>query len=391
MKILLIHNYYRYRGGEDRYVDILEKTLTQNNHQVTRFFSDSRCIRQYSRLKKWAIPFKMLYSPATDNKLEQLIKKNKPDLAVVHNLAPMMSQSLLKVLQRNGVPIVKRLENFKFLCLNGLFLQNSFKVCEDCKNGHYFHGVFRKCYQRSFLNSLGMAAAETLQRRSNTLDKTVNLYLATSEFVRKKFVEAGFPAAKITVLPNFIDFDPLENIVEPESYALYIGRLSKEKGLATLLKAVKELPEVPLRIAGEGPIEAELKKYVQHHKMKNVAFLGFIDGEKKKELLSRARFLIFPSECYESFGYTIVESLACGVPVIASGMGSAVELVREGENGLLFEPGNPADLQQKITLMKEIGNKKLLEMKKKSLQLAKTRYTKETGYKALMDLFKRFR
>ncbi len=391
MKILLIHNFYRYRGGEDRYVTILEKTLTQKGHRVIPFFYDSRDIERANFFKKWLVPVKLIHSPAINRKLKTLLAEEKPHLAVVHNLAPSLPLSILKTLKRNNVPILKRLENYKFLCLNGLLLRNNFKVCEKCKYGNFLYGIFFRCYQRSFCNSMGLAISEWYHRKKKTVTETADLFLAASRFVKTKFVEAGFPGDKIVVHPNFIDFEPVESAAEPGAYAIFVGRLSKEKGLLTLMKAFQDLPQLPLKILGNGPLEKELKKFIQLHQMKHVELAGFVDGELKKEMVSQARFLIFPSECYESFGYSIIEGYACGVPVIASDIGSARELIEEGDTGFLFEPGNPDDLRGKISRMMAMDNGNLMAMKEKALKRVKELYTKEEGYKNLLGLFERLK
>ncbi len=389
MKILLVHNYYRYRGGEDRYVTILEDTLTRKGHQVMRFFCDSRDIDGFSPVKKCALPFKLINSPALNRELEKLLLAEKPDLAVVHNLAPLLSLSILRVLQKHGVPILKRLENYKFLCLNGLFLRNDFTTCEKCKPGNFLPGIIHRCYQRSLLNSMGIAVGEWFHRRKKTVIRNVDRFLATSQFLKSKFVEAGFPGEKIEVFPNFIDFEPVTAaaVSLPGPYAVYVGRLSREKGLLTLLNAFAGLPHLPLKIVGSGPLEKELKDFVHGRNLENIEFAGFIDGPLKKEILAGARFLIFPSECYESFGYTIIESYACGTPVIASDSGGAKELVTEGETGFLFEPGNPGDLRRQISRLLALDNETLMAMKKKSLARANECYTGEIGYKNLENLF----
>lgn len=389
MKILLIHNFYRYRGGEDRYVHILEETLNKKGHHVARFFYDSRSIREFNIFKKWLIPLKLFNSSSINKKLEAVLENEKPDLAVVHNLPPLLSLSLLKVLKRHRVPILKRLENYKFLCLNGLFLRNDFTVCEKCKYGNFFHGILHRCYQRSFFNSMGIALAEWFHRRKKTVLRTVDMFLASSEFVKSRFVEAGFPGDKIAVHPNFLDFEPLESPKPAGDYAVFVGRLSKEKGLLTLLKAFEDLRDLPLRILGEGPLEKELKEFAQSRQMGHVSFEGFIDGEKKREIISGARFLVFPSECYESFGYSIIEAHACGVPVVASGIGGAKELLLEGKNGFLFETGNPGDLRLKLSMMTALKEEELAEMKHFALLRVRELYTGETGYVHLSKLFDR--
>ncbi len=387
MKILLIHNYYRFRGGEDRYVDILENLLNHEGHQVTRFFSDSRDIRQFNFQQKLLIPLRLIRAPATGRKLDALLEKENPDLAIVHNLFPLFSLSLLKVLKRRSIPILKRLENYKFLCLNGLFLRNNFKVCEKCKQGNFFPGIFYRCYQRSFFKSLGIAVSEFIHRRKKTAIAAADLFLATSRFVKSKFVEAGFPGDRIAVYPNLIDFQPLETVLEPSNYAIYIGRLSKEKGLLTLLKAFEKLTELPLKILGEGPFEQQLKRFAHSRDMKHVSFKGFVDGDLKREMLANARFLVFPSECYESFGYSIIESYACGVPVVASDIGGARELVTEGETGFLFQPGQPEDLKKKIACL-PAEPAQTEHMRQMALQKANQLYTLQSGYRNLEGLFR---
>ncbi|MGE5341006.1 MAG: glycosyltransferase family 4 protein [Candidatus Omnitrophota bacterium] len=386
MKILLIHNFYRFRGGEDRYVSILQRILEQNGHRVITFFVDSRDIETFGMVKKCLIPFSLIYSPTASRKLEHLIREEKPDLAVVHNLFPLLSLSILNVLKRHHIPVLKRLENYKFLCLNGLFLTNDFKTCERCKYGNFFPGIIHRCYQRSFLNSLGIAVSEFIHRKLKTVLKTTDRFLASSEFVKTKFIQAGFPGANIIVHPNFIDFKPIPNVEPPGDYAVYLGRLSAEKGLMTLLNAFKELPDLPLRIVGDGPMRNELETVVREHRMTNVTFDGFIDGPEKQKILKKALVMVFPSECYESFGYTIVESFACGVPVIASDNGPASELVTEGHTGFLFRKENPADLREKMVLLLS-DRTRLMEMKTNALVQARSLYTDEKGYQRLEQLF----
>jgi len=386
MKILLLHNFYRFRGGEDRYVKILEDLLLEKGHQVVQFFSDSRNITEYSLIRKAIIPFQLIHSSAQRKRLRELIRKEKPDLAIVHNLFPLFSQSLLAVLKESGVPVIKRLENYKFLCLNGLFLRNNFQVCESCKQGNFLHGVLHRCYQQGFFSSLGIALPEYLHRRRKTALTHADHFLATSNFVKSKFTEAGFPAHKISVSPNFLDFEPLAQPGEPGQYAVYLGRLSAEKGLMTMLEGLRQLPDLPVKILGEGPLLDEMKAFVHTHHIDNVSFEGFIDGTLKRDILAGAMFLIFPSECYESFGYTVIESYACGTPVIASDIGGARELVPEGETGYLFTPGDPQDFKRQVLRIMADPHQ-LMQMRRNALERAGRLYTRTIGYRSLKSLF----
>ncbi len=385
MKILLIHNYYRYRGGEDRYMDILTDALQQKGHVVTQFLSDSQDIHHFTFWQKIMIPMHLISAPTLDKKLAQVINDDKPDIAIVHNLFPLFSLSLLKVLKQKGVPVLKRLENYKFLCLNGLFLKNNFQVCESCKQGNFLPGIFRRCYQRSFFNSLGIALSEFIHRWKKTALRNTTHFLASSQFVKSKFVDADFPAAMISVFPNFLDFEPLTAPVAAEDYVVYIGRLSQEKGLFTLLKAMRTMPELTLHILGNGPLEDDLKKFVAMNQMNHVIFHGFVDGLAKQEILQKALFLIFPSECYESFGYAVIESYACGVPVLASDLGGARELVKNGATGALFTPGDPDSLRHEIALLR-LNDSLKTEMRVRALQKAHAFYTKKMGIQKIEAL-----
>ncbi len=382
MNILSIHNFYRFRGGEDRYVLLLEEMLKEKGHVVTTFFYDSAHIENYSKLKKYWIPLSLIRGLSVEKKLKRILLEKKPQVAIVHNLSPLISQSIIRFLKKNNIPVLKRLENFKFLCLNGLFMRNDFSACEVCKNGNFLPGIFHRCYQHSLFNSNGLAFSEWIHRKLGTVKKYPDLFLASSRFVKSKFVEAGFPADKIHVYPNILDFEPVEEETPASEYAVYLGRLSFEKGLMTLMSAFKELPHLPLKIIGSGPMETVLKEYVQENGMGHITFEGFVDGPQKKELLKKALFLIFPSECYESFGNTIVEAYACGVPVISVGTGSAEELVDKNETGFLFKKGDYSDLRDTINLA--LSNREQLSMMRKIvLDRSKQLYTREKGYENL--------
>jgi len=187
------------------------------------------------------------------------------------------------------------------------------------------------------------------------------------------------------VYPNFLDFDPLEDPEPPGDYAVYLGRLSVEKGLKTLMTAFKDFRRLKLKIVGEGPLKSELMEYARDNEMDHVTFEGFLDGPQKIEVLKKALVAIFPSQCYESFGNTIIESYACGLPVIASNIGVASELVREGVTGFFFQPRNFFDLQDKLSLiMADMDRVK--RMKQNALDQAKQFYTYETGYKFISAL-----
>ncbi len=389
MKILQVHNYYRYRGGEDRYAETIGQALTASGHQVVPFHYDSKDISSFGPWQKLSIPTRVIRSGDVNRRLRRLLKEQPVDLAMVHNLFPLISLSTLEILKEHNIPVVKRLENYRFLCLNGLFLRTGHGVCDVCKTGNFFPGIRHGCYQESRFNSLGMALPLMLSNWRRLLSETVDCFLAPSGFVKDIFTAAGFPAEKIEVLPNFLDFQPLEAPAQAGDYAVFVGRFSQEKGLLTLLKAMEQLPDLPLKILGDGPMMEELKEFARSRGLKRIEFPGFVDGPAKIETLSRARFLVFPSECYESFGYSIIEAFACGTPAVAAAMGGSEELVTDGENGYLFEAGKVEQLREKMSRMAGLDSAALAQMKKNALGTAKATYTREAGYQSLMALLKK--
>ena len=215
----------------------------------------------------------------------------------------------------------------------------------------------------------------------------IDVFIAPSDFLKKKMIEDGMPKEKIVVKPHFIKCEETKPSYEFDNYAVYMGRLSPEKGLFTLLRAWKGIQDLTLKIMGEGSIRGNLESFVIEEQIANVEFLGFIKGPKRFEVLKKAMFMVFPSEWYENFPYTIIESFACGTPVIASKIGGSQELVKNGVTGFLFEPNSTKDLLQKISDLTK-NKKLLLKMRYNARKLAEERYSENVGYKNLMDVYK---
>ncbi len=330
----------------------------------------------------------MIHSRALNRQLEQLIRDTRPDVAHIHNLFPLMSPSILTVLRKHRIPIVMTLHNFRPLCLNGMFLRKTNQVCEKCKQGWFWQGIIHKCYRNSLLQSIGMAIPQTIHRKLGTYIRKVDLFIALNQFSRQKYIEAGFPGEKITVLPHFLPPRSEDPNNHQENYAVFIGRLSEEKGIHTLLTAFEKLPRLRLKILGKGPLEEHFKQLVTSQHLQNIEFMGFIDGERKEMILRKAMFLVFSSQCYENMPYTILESFANGVPVVASRIGGLKELIHDGETGLLFEPGNVEDLIQKISSL--IDNEALLpRMRLKARKMAQERFSEALGYQNIIAAYQK--
>jgi glycosyltransferase involved in cell wall biosynthesis len=247
-----------------------------------------------------------------------------------------------------------------------------------------YPGVIHRCYRQSKTASAGVAMMLAFHRAKNTWLEQVDLYIALTEFARQKFIEGGLPADKIVVKPNFVGLDP--GIGEGQGgYALYVGRLSVEKGLDTLLAAWKQLKSrIPLKIVGEGPLAAQVIEATKQ--LPSVEWLGRRPMTEVYDLMGEAKFLVFPSKWYETFGRVAVEAFAKGTPVIAANIGAIAELVEAGRTGLHFRPGDAEDLATQIEWALE-NSEKLSQMRQAARVEFEAKYTAEKNYQRLMDIY----
>ncbi|MBT9590476.1 MAG: glycosyltransferase family 4 protein [Thiobacillus sp.] len=374
IRILFVHNTYQHRGGEDSVVEAEIALLRSHGHAVETWFRSNDDVGSMPSL---ALARHTLWSPSTPHDLAELICRFQPDVIHAHNTFPLISPSLYWAAARADVPVVQTLHNFRLMCLNALFLRDG-KVCEDCMGHLPWRGVARACYRGSRAASGVLAGMLALHRGLGTYRNKVARYIALNEFCRDKFIEGGLPAERVVVKPNFVNFDSPEPV--SRSGLLFVGRLSVEKGVATLAEAMARLPDACLRVAGDGP-EAGLLDGVA-----GVARLGSLSGEAVRLEMSRAAALVVPSIWYENFPRTIVEAFACGTPVIASRIGALAELVRDGETGLLFEPGNPRDLADKMAWA--LANpERMAAMGRTARAQYEAEFSAEVNYRRLMEIY----
>jgi glycosyltransferase involved in cell wall biosynthesis len=271
------------------------------------------------------------------NELSSLVKRVRPDVAHVHNTWFALSPAAVAALDRAGVPVVVTLHNYRLLCANGQLFRDG-RPCQDCVGSHPWHGVRHRCYRDSALMSVPAGATIALNRRHRTWERHVAVFLATTEFAKQRFIAGGLPGERIWVKPHFVA-DPGPPTVPPSrsKTVLYVGRLSKEKGPDVLVKAVAELQDCDLEwvIVGSGPEQESL----QRRAGPRVRFAGLLTPEQVRDKMRRARALVFPSVCYETFGMSMVEAMAMGLPIIASDLGGAPEIVGD-QAGRLVPPGD---------------------------------------------------
>ena len=380
MRVLLVHNEYIQPGGEDVVATAEGALLESYGHEVRRFIVSNRGIDRLSDklITAWQAP----YSSRSRRRMDVRIFDFKPDLVHVHNFFPILTPSIYDACADARVPVVQTLHNYRLICPQALLLRNG-KPCEKCVTGSAYHAVLYGCYRGSRLVSLVPARMVSINRRRGTWRGKVTRYIALTRFAKEKFIAGGLPADRIAVKPNFV-VDPAAQR-EPGALrregALFVGRLSVEKGVETLLQAWRDLT-VPLRILGDGPLAGR----VHGCDDPAVAALGRKTRPEVVEEMRRAAFLVMPSEWYEGFGLVLAEAFACSLPVVASRLGAMRELIEDGVTGLHFQPGDRADLAAKVRWAAE-NPSDMRRMGENARRVYEDNYTPERNYRHLMAIY----
>jgi glycosyltransferase involved in cell wall biosynthesis len=380
VKVLLINNSFQRYGGEEACAAADCELLRMHGHEVVVYSRHNQEISGYNLIQLAALPISAMYSLRTRDDIRSLVSQHKPDVAYVHNSFPLMSPSLYRTLRSFKVPTVQVLGSFRLLCPNGcLYLDGH--GCTLCAGGNYLHAVAGRCYRHSRAQSAAAAAVMSANRKWGAM-KYVDAYACVSHHVKAVFESAGIAPAKLFVRPNFLDISGIAPNYAPGEYALFLGRLSEEKGLQALLNAFRTLPEVPLKIIGTGPLEGTLRNQIMSCGLRNLQLLGFKQGPEKWDLLRGAAFVIVPSVGAESFGIVALEAYAAGKPVIASETGGLAELVSPGETGFLVEPGNSTELAKAVRRLAACPER-ITRFGCNGRRLVETRYSPAQSYQHL--------
>jgi glycosyltransferase involved in cell wall biosynthesis len=375
MKILIAHNAYQHRGGEDAVVDAEVALLRSYGHEVEIYHLHNDELNGMSRA---AAAGSAIWSQRSASNVGALCTRFMPDIIHVHNTFPLISPSLYWTAARKKVPVVQTLHNFRLLCPQAIFLRDG-KICEDCIGKLPWRAVVRKCYRESAMQSAVITGMLATHRAIGTYRQKVTRYIALNQFARDKYVQGGLPAELFSIKPNFVP-SPAAPTWDKRNGGLYVGRLSSEKGLDVLAKAVQATGNADVAVIGSGPLEALAKSAFGEQ------YLGFRPLDDIMRRMGSARFLVLPSICYENSPRTIVEAFACGLPVIASRLGALVDIVQDGVTGLLFNPGDAADLAAKITWA-ESHPAEMIRMGQAARAEYDAKYTPEHNHDMLMNIY----
>lgn len=374
-RILFVHNSYQQKGGEDSVVDDEINLLRENGHDVFEYRVSNDKIKSMNKLDLLKTT---IWSKYSTQDIKKITDNFSPDICHIHNTFPLISPSIYWELDKKNIPIVQTLHNFRIACPQAMFLREG-KICESCLGKIPLHGIVHGCYRDSITQTAALSSMLVTHRILGTWKNKVTSYIALNEFSKEKFISAGIPSEKIKIKPNFVIKTNQEQH-DREDYFLYVGRLSKEKGISTLLEAFKNLPSKKLLVAGDGPEKSILMGH------DNINCIGHVGKEQVINLLLKAKAIIIPSICYENFPKIVVEAMAYGTPIIASNIGSLAAIIENNFNGFLFEPNNAESLIKKIDFINENKNART-KISRNALDTYKELYSEQKNYSMLIDIY----
>ena len=400
MKILMVNKFHYLKGGSEKYYFELADLLRKKGHEVA-FFSMKDEKNKYTDCKEYFVEpidlnngsklkaLDVIYSKNNKQKMKETLEEFKPDIVHLNNFQRQLSSSIVEAINEKNIPIVFTAHDVQAICPAIVMLDNNKNVCEKCMNGKYINCIKNKCVKNSTLKSVLGAIEGKYYRNKKIYKEKIDYIITPSEFYRKKMIEDGIDENKIEAIHNFINIEDYNIETTNNNYALYVGRLSKEKGILKLVEAFSRLDNRKLYIAGDGPEKNEIERIIKEKNLQNnIKLLGFLKQEEVKKYISEASFVVIPSIWYENCPYSILETQAIGKPVIGANIAGIPELVIDKENGLIYDYDNVDELEKSMKLLFE--NEKLAnEYGENAKKYAKNNYDKEIYYKKINNIYEK--
>lgn len=398
MRILLVNKFHYLKGGSEKYYFELANLLKEKGHQIAFFsmqndkniktgekeyFVEEIDLNTGSKLKALDV----IYSKENKKKMTEALEDFKPDIVHINNFQRQLSESIIEAIKEKNIPIVFTAHDLEAVCPNKTMLDENKNICELCKNGNYVNCIKKKCIKSSLLKSILGAVETKYYRNKKVYTKKIDKIVTPSKFYKKQLIDYGVDENKIIAMPNFLDIDKYNIETRDDGYALYFGRLSKEKGILNLLEAFSYIENQKLYIAGDGPEKEKIEKMIKdRHLENNVKLLGFLNEKEMQEAIANSKFVVLPSIWYDNCPYSILETLTIGKPVIGSDIGGIPELVKNKQNGLIFKHDDIRDLEEKMKLLFE-NNELVKEYSKNAKKIAQKEYSKEEYYNKMIKIY----
>lgn len=408
MRILLVNKFHYLKGGSEKYYFELGKLLKEHGNEVAYFsMEDEKNIKTGDKeyfVDKFELTSKniwkvhdVIYSKKNYKKMCEAIDDFKPDIIHLNNFQRQLSSSVVFAAYDKKVPIIYTAHDVQAICPAITMLDSNGNVCEKCIGGKYNNCIENKCNKGSMLKSVIGAHEGEFYRKHNIYKDMVNYIVTPSKFYKMQFIKDGYDEKKVTAIHNFINVDEYNLETKNENYALYSGRLSKEKGIINLVEAFKKLLEdkeinnidnIKLYIAGDGPCKEEIEKYINNNNLKDkMILLGYLKQDDLKEYTRKASFIVVPSIWYENCPYSVLETQAIGKAIIGANIGGIPELVQNEKNGFIYKYDDVNELKEK---MKKLFNDKELanEFGKNAKKFAREEYDKNKYYEKIINIYK---
>ncbi|MGH2556240.1 MAG: glycosyltransferase family 4 protein [Actinomycetota bacterium] len=384
-RVLLVHNRYQERAGEDLSFDADRRVLAENGVEITEYVRDNREIEGAGPFEKLRMVVGTSWAAGAKAEIRELLKEWRPDVVHFHNTFPLISPAPYWACRAAGVPVVQTLRNFRIFCAPGILFRDG-HICHDCVGKlPQWPGVLHACYRGSRSQTVPVTAMQTFHGLAGTWTKLVDAYIAASPFMRSKLIELGLPSEKIHVRADVVEGVSPGN--RHAAFALFVGRLTVEKGVRTLLDAWSTVVGMHLKLVGTGPLETEVRERVSSSDLHGrVEVLGPLPSDQTIALIREAAVVVVPSESYETFGRVPLEAAGCGVPTIASRLGALTDTVQHGVTGLLFSPGVAADLAAAACWVRDHPDE-MVEMGSKAREQYELHYSPSSTFERLMEIY----